>query len=123
MLLSFCKQWIRKLIKEIDDIFELDQVTIFYHFFFKYSTCGREDFAKVTEITSTLSSHLEKHCTSRRISLFKVLVKLVEQFDNLKQYFLNTLPILPSQNSMEREESLPPPGINELENILLINVY
>ena len=123
MLLSFCEHWIRKLIKEIDDIFELDQVTIFYHFFFKYSTCRREDFAKVTEITSTLSSHLEKHCTSRRISLFKVLVKLVEQFDNLKQYFLNTLPILPSQNSMEREESLPPPGINELENILLINVY
>ena len=65
-----------KLINEKDDIAELDQMAIDFHFFFKYSTSRREDFAKVTEITSILSSHLEKHC--------KVLVKLVEQFDNLK---------------------------------------
>ena len=74
-----------------------------FHFFVKFSACRREDFAKVTEITSTLSSHLEKHCTSPWISLVKILVKLVEQIDNLKLYFLNTLPILPSQDSMERE--------------------
>ena len=91
-----------------------------FHFFFKHSACRREDFAKVTEITSTLSSHLEKHCTSRWISLVKILVKLVEQIDNLKLYFLNTLAILPSQDSVEREreESLPLPGVNKLENYL-----
>ena len=77
-----------------------------FHFFFKYSACRREDFAKVTEITSTLSSHLEKHCTSRWVSLVKILVKLVEQIDSLKLYFLNTLPILPSQDSMERERGI-----------------
>ena len=74
-----------------------------FHFFVKFSACRREDFAKVTEITSTLSSYLEKHCTSPWISLVKILVKLVEQIDNLKLYFLNTLPIVPSQDSMERE--------------------
>ena len=41
---------------------------------------------------------MEKHCTSRWISLDKVLVKLIEQFDNLKEYFLNTLPTLPGFN-------------------------
>ena len=64
-----------KLLNE-KDIAELDQMAIDFHFFSKNSTFRREDFAKVTEITSILSSHLEKPC--------KVLVKLVEQFDNLK---------------------------------------
>ena len=64
-----------KLLNE-KDIAELDQMAIDFHFFFKNSTSRREDFAKVTEITSILSSHLEKPC--------KVIVKLVEQFDNLK---------------------------------------
>ena len=69
-----------KFVKEIDDIVELDQMAIYFHFFFKYSAGRREDFAKVSEIMGIL----EKHCTSRWISLDKVLVKLLEQFDNLK---------------------------------------
>ena len=59
-------------------------MAIDFHFFFKYSAGRREDFAKVLEITGILSRHLEKHCTSRWISLDKVLVKLIKQFDNLK---------------------------------------
>ena len=40
-----------KLVKELDEIVELDQMVIDLLFFFKYLTCRREDFAKVSEIT------------------------------------------------------------------------
>ena len=40
-----------KLVKELDEIVELDQMVIDLLFFFKYLTCTREDFAKVSEIT------------------------------------------------------------------------
>ena len=73
-------------------------MVIGFHFCFKYSAGGREDFAKVSDTTGILSRHLEKHCTSQWISLDKFLVKLIEQYDNLKEYFLNTLPTLPGFN-------------------------
>ena len=41
---------------------------------------------------------MEKHCTSWWISLDKVLVQLIEQFDNRKEYFLNTFSTLPGFN-------------------------
>ena len=39
-------------------------MVIGFHFCFKYSAGGREDFAKVSDTTGILSRHLEKHCTS-----------------------------------------------------------
>ena len=84
-----------KLVTILNSIVELDQMAIDFHFFFKYSAGRREDFAQVSEITGVISQHLEKHCTSRWISLDKVLVKLIEQFDNLKEYFLTTVKSLP----------------------------
>ena len=62
----------------------------------------REDSAKASEITGILSRHLQKHCSSWLIILDKVLVKLIEQFDNLKEYFLNTFPALPGFNGKRR---------------------
>ena len=84
-----------KLAKLIDDIIELDQMAIDFHFFHKYSACRREDFAEVSEITGLLSRHLVKHCTSRWISLGKVLMKLIEQFGNIKEYLFNKFKTLP----------------------------
>ena len=43
-----------KLVKELDDIVELDQMAIDFHFFCKYSAGGREGFAKVSELTGML---------------------------------------------------------------------
>ena len=83
-----------KLVKTLSEIVDLDQMAIDFHFFFKYSAGRREDFEKVSEITGVLTQHLNKHCTSRWISLDRVLVKLIEQFNNLKEYFLTSLPKL-----------------------------
>ena len=46
----------------------------------------------IVEINGLIAQHLEKHCTPRWI---KVLVELIEQFENLKEYFLKTLPEFP----------------------------
>ena len=69
-------------------------MTTDFPFFFKYSPGRREDFEKVSEITGVLTQHLNKHCSSRWISLDRVLVKLIEQFNNLKEYFFTSLPKL-----------------------------
>ena len=69
-----------------------------FHFFFKYSAGRREDFQDTSNMTGVLTQHLEKHCSSRWISLDKVFVKLIEQFPNLVEYFLKTLPQLPGFN-------------------------
>ena len=81
-----------KLVKELSEIVYLDQMTIDFHFFFKYSAGRREDFQDVSNVTGVLTQHLEKHCFSRLISHDKFLVKLIEQFPNLVEYFLKTLP-------------------------------
>ena len=73
-----------ELVKGIDNIVELDQMAFDFHFFIKYSAGRREDFAKISETVGILSRHLEKHCTSRWISLDKVLLELTEQFNSLK---------------------------------------
>ena len=77
-----------KLVKTLSEIVDLDQMAIDFHFFFKYSA------EKVSEITGVLTQHLNKHCTSKWISLDRALVKLIEQFNNLKEYFLTSLPKL-----------------------------
>ena len=85
LLLIFCSlhsanNRFGKLGKEIDAIVELDRMAIDFHLLVKYCAGRREDFAKVSEINGILSRHLEKHCTSRWITLDKVLLKLIEQF-------------------------------------------
>lgn len=76
-------------------IVDLDEMAIDFYFFFKRSAARREEFKRCEELTGVVSKHLEKHCATRWISLERVLVKLNEQWENLKEYFLNKLPTLP----------------------------
>ena len=96
--LQTAKNAFEKLVKELNEIFDLDQMAIDFHFFLKYSAGRREDFQDVSKVTGVLTHHLEKHCSSRWISLDKVFVKLIEQFPNLVEYILKALPQLPGFN-------------------------
>ena len=66
-----------------------------FHLFFKYSAARREQYTKCHEITGVVAKMMEKHCESRWLSLEKVLVKISEQWDNIKQYFIKKIPTLP----------------------------
>ena len=43
-----------------------------------------------------------KHCQTRWLSLDKVLGRIIEQYKNLKEYFLKTLPMLPGFKGKNR---------------------
>ena len=70
----------------------LDQFVIDLHFFFERSAARREDFASMGYITDVTVHYLLRHCESRWLSIEKVLVRVIEQFANIRTYFLDELP-------------------------------
>ena len=75
-------------------VVDLDEMATDLHFFFKYSAACREQYKNCDDITGVVTKHLERHCETRWLSLEKVLVKINEQWENLKEYFLKKLPTL-----------------------------
>ena len=49
----------------------------------------------VSSITKITSHFVLKHCQTRWLTLDRVLVRIIEQFGNLKEYFLMKLSTLP----------------------------
>lgn len=61
-------------------------------FFFKRSSARREDYKMMELITDVECAFMLKHVSSRWHSIKKALTRTVEQWSNLKQYFLEYLP-------------------------------
>ena len=93
--LHACNNAFAEALKTLKETINLDQIAIDLHFFFKHSAARREDYVSVSSITDVTSQFVLKHCQSRWLSLDRVLVRIVEQFKNLKEYFLVKLPSLP----------------------------
>ena len=73
----------------------------------KYSAARREDYVNIVSVTEITAHFLLRHCTARWLSLDKVLVRIIEQYGNLKEHFLKTLPKLPGfrgNNGVEQTE-------------------
>ena len=70
----------------------LDQFVIVLHFFFERSATRRDDFNQMSSITDVAVKYLLRHCESCWLSIEKVLVRIIEQYENLKSYFLSELP-------------------------------
>lgn len=80
--------------------FDFNKLSYDMHFFFKYSSARREDF-KLCELETELEvKYTLKHVPSRWLSLKKVLIRIQEQWSNLKEYFLN---FIPKQKNFTRE--------------------
>ena len=56
----------------------------------KYSAAQREDYVHTFGVTEITAHSLLRHCTTRWLSSHKVLVRIIEQYENLKEYFLKT---------------------------------
>ena len=78
-----------------ESIVDLDEVAIAFHFFFKYSAARREQYTACHEITGVTAKMMEKHCLTQWLILEKVLVRLMEQWENLSEYFLRKVSTLP----------------------------
>lgn len=61
-------------------------------FFFKRSSARREDYKMIELITKVETEFLLKHVSSRWLSLRKALNRILEQWVNVKNYFLDYLP-------------------------------
>ena len=73
-------------------VINLDQFAIDLHFFFKYSAARREDFLQIRDITDVTVQYVLRHCQTRWLSIERVLVRIIEQYENLCTYFLTELP-------------------------------
>ena len=92
MFCSHSKQRFLESIKCLKDNVNVDQFAIDWHFFFKLSAARREDYRGVSDITDVTTHYVINHCQTRRLSLDKVLLWIIKQYKNLKEYFLKTLP-------------------------------
>lgn len=62
------------------------------YFFFKLSSARREDFKDIESITDVTAQFMLKYSSTRWLYIGKVCVRVLEQFANLKEYFLVSLP-------------------------------
>ena len=79
-------------LKSIDKV-DLDQFAVDLHSFFKFSAKRIEEYFDVEKFTEVYGQHMLRHVSTRWISLQDVLVRVIEQFTNLREYLLKFLPI------------------------------
>ena len=72
--------------------FDVDAMLHNLHFFFKLSSARREDYAKLENLTEIIAKFMLRHIDSRWLSMKNVAVRVLQQFPNLKEYFLTFLP-------------------------------
>ena len=65
--------------------FNVDKFALNINFFFKLSAGRRADYQKISEVTDIVAEYALKHSTTRWVTLRRVLVRLIEQYENLKQ--------------------------------------
>ena len=63
--------------------FNVDQFALDINFFSKLSAGRRANYQKISEVTDIVEDAL-KHSTTRWVTLRRVLVRLIEQYENLK---------------------------------------
>ena len=79
----------REGIKKLD--FDVDE--FFYdNFFFKHSSARRGDYASLEETTEMAARYALQHSETRWLSMKYVAVRIMQQWKNLKEYFLKFCP-------------------------------
>ena len=72
---------------------DLDHFAIDLHFFFKFSSARREDYEKRSDITDDCAKYMLKHSTICWLSIERVVVRIIEQYEILKnivwKHYLN----------------------------------
>ena len=83
-------------------VLSLDFDSLFLHFFFKHSSARREDYQGrgMKELTNVTAEFAKKHVDTRRLSMTLAFVRVLEECDNLCEYFLIFLQI---QKNFKRE--------------------
>ena len=73
--------------------FNFDEFFCNIHFFFKLSSGRREDLKDMENITSISVQYALRHVETRWLSVKGVVVRIINAWENLCQYFLKFIPI------------------------------
>lgn len=73
--------------------FDVDEFINDVTYFFKLSSARREDYKLSEEMTDIASKMLLRHATTRWVTMKKSCLRLLEQWPNLYEYFINFLPL------------------------------
>lgn len=63
----------------------INQFAVDLHSFCKLSSAHREDYSSMEELTDITSNYLLSHSSVRSLTLKNVLVRIIEQWENLKK--------------------------------------
>ena len=93
-----------KMLSTLSPFINLDQLASDLHGFFSKSAARRIEYSQSESITEISSKFMIRHVKTRWLSLEKVLVRVIEQWPNLKEYFLNTIKADPDIKNIEQNE-------------------
>ena len=82
------------------ETFGLDDFFTDIHSFFELSTARRDDYTSLESVTGVVAEYAKEHAETRWVSMKYVAVRCLEQWLNLKEYFLK---FLPKQKNFKRE--------------------
>ena len=71
---------------------DIDQFVVDLHCIFKLPSARREDYKEIEDVTDVTARYALRHLSFRWLTLEFVLVRIIEQWENLKTYFLEFLP-------------------------------
>ena len=82
----------KAILNVLKPILDLSKVTTDLHFFRKRFASCREDYKMVKKIIEITIHYMKKHIESRWLSIDLSLVRILEQMENPRKYFLKEIP-------------------------------
>ena len=70
----------------------LINLQLIYMAFFKWSSARREDYSNLQDLTEVASQYVLRHSSVRWLTSKFVLVRIIEQWTNLTEYFCKYIP-------------------------------
>ena len=71
---------------------DIDNFAVNLHGFFKLSRARHEDYSHLEDATEVTAHYVLRHSSVRWLTMKYVLVRIIEQWPNLKEYFITFIP-------------------------------
>ena len=70
----------------------IDNFAVSLHGFFKLSSARREDYSHLEDVSEVTAHYVHRDSSARCLTMKFVLVRIIERWPNLKEYFITFLP-------------------------------
>ena len=74
--------------KMVKGYLDIEQLLVDLHSFFKLWSARREDYKALEEVTDVVAKSMMRYCSTRWLYIGKTVLRVMEQIDNTKLYFL-----------------------------------